>query len=252
MIASGSSATGVSTLSPIASSTPPRILKYQLPFVVARCQGAIAPSAIDFDRSGITSAGSTSIRLPRPVQAGQAPWGLLNEKLRGSISPKAVMSSGQASASENTRSSVGSASPSDGISATRSMPPPNASDCSTDSASRPASDRRASASSAAGRITRSTTMSIVWRLVFASGISSSRESTRPSTRARTKPALRASSSAWTCSPLRSLITGASTMARLPAGSVRMRSAICCTVCREIGLPHLGQCGRPTRANSSRR
>ena len=31
-------------------------------------------------------SGSISMRVPRPVQVGQAPWGALNEKRRGSSS----------------------------------------------------------------------------------------------------------------------------------------------------------------------
>ncbi len=45
-----------------------------------------APSLIDSDGSGTTSSGSISICEPRPVQAGQAPCGELNEKMRGSSS----------------------------------------------------------------------------------------------------------------------------------------------------------------------
>ena len=55
--------------------------------VLSRWKGTIAPSAIVSVRLGITSSGSSSICTPRPVQVGQAPWGLLKEKLRGSISP---------------------------------------------------------------------------------------------------------------------------------------------------------------------
>jgi hypothetical protein len=36
--------------------------------------------------SGTTSSGSTSIRVPRPVQSGHAPYGELNENDRGSSS----------------------------------------------------------------------------------------------------------------------------------------------------------------------
>ena len=51
-------------------------------------QGASAPSESDLDGSGTTSSGSTSYLVPRPVQAGQAPYGELNEKLRGDGSSK--------------------------------------------------------------------------------------------------------------------------------------------------------------------
>ena len=42
--------------------------------------------ATDRVLSGTTRSGSISRRVPSPVQAGQAPWGELNEKLRGSSS----------------------------------------------------------------------------------------------------------------------------------------------------------------------
>ena len=48
-----------------------------------------------FERSGITSSGSISRRVPRPVQAGHAPWGELNEKVRGSSSSIVKPSNGQ-------------------------------------------------------------------------------------------------------------------------------------------------------------
>ena len=43
---------------------------------------------------GMTSSGSISILTPRPVQSGQAPCGLLKQKLRGAISPKEMPSKG--------------------------------------------------------------------------------------------------------------------------------------------------------------
>ena len=46
-------------------------------------QGAIAPSAIDASTSGMTSSGSTSNVVPSPSHDSHAPYGLLNEKLRG-------------------------------------------------------------------------------------------------------------------------------------------------------------------------
>ena len=41
--------------------------------------------------------------------------------------------------------------------------------------------------------------------------------------------------------------GASTWNRRPPRSSRMRSTICWGVCRSIGAPQVGQCGRPARA-----
>ena len=195
----------------------------------------------------MTSAGSTSIVIPSPVQSGQAPCGLLNEKLRGSISPSANMSRGQASCSEKMRSSSSSSA------RIRTIPSPSCSACSMLSASRPANDCRSSSSAPdAGSAIRSTTTSIEWRLFFSSAISSSSERTSPSIRARTNPRERASSSTCWCSPLRSRITGASTSSRDLGGSASTLSTICCTVCWAIGSPQSGQCGRPARANSSRR
>ena len=48
-----------------------------------RVQPESAPSLMLNDGSGTTASGSTSMRMPRPVHAGHAPWGLLKEKLRG-------------------------------------------------------------------------------------------------------------------------------------------------------------------------
>ncbi len=57
--------------------------------------GWMAPSSSDFWSSGTTSSGSTSIRLPRPEQSGQAPNGELKENERGSSSSNDTSSYGQ-------------------------------------------------------------------------------------------------------------------------------------------------------------
>ena len=46
-------------------------------------QGAMAPSRRDSSGLGMTSSASKYMRVPRPVQSGQAPWGLLKENSRG-------------------------------------------------------------------------------------------------------------------------------------------------------------------------
>ena len=46
----------------------------------------MTPSAMLSSGSPSTSSSSTDMLVPRPVQAGQAPKGALNEKVRGSIS----------------------------------------------------------------------------------------------------------------------------------------------------------------------
>ena len=60
-----------------------------------RAHGTSAPVARLFERSGMTRSGSISRRVPRPVQAGHAPCGELNEKLRGSSSSIVNPSYGQ-------------------------------------------------------------------------------------------------------------------------------------------------------------
>ena len=57
--------------------------------------GTRAPPATLLARSGITRSGSMTSWVPIPVQVGQAPWGELNEKLRGSSSSIVVPSYGQ-------------------------------------------------------------------------------------------------------------------------------------------------------------
>lgn len=55
----------------------------------------IAPSLILNDVSGISNSGENSILKPRPLHTGQAPNGLLKEKLLGSISSRLTPQSGQ-------------------------------------------------------------------------------------------------------------------------------------------------------------
>ena len=54
--------------------------------------GTSAPALMLLVRSGITRSGSITSCVPRPVHVGQAPWGELNEKLRGSSSSIVVPS----------------------------------------------------------------------------------------------------------------------------------------------------------------
>ena len=73
-----------------------------------------------------------------------------------------------------------------------------------------------------------------------------------SMRARAKPSVRISSISFLYSPLRPRMIGAKTWMRVPSGSSKVRSTICSTVCLVSGLPVMGSCGTPTRANSRRR
>ena len=98
----------------------------------------MAPSAIVSLRFGTTRPGSSSICTPRPVQVGHAPCGLLNEKLRGSISPTeygACSVFGHAKCSLNV-SSGRAGSPSPACGAKTRIPSPRRSACSTESAMR--------------------------------------------------------------------------------------------------------------------
>ena len=52
-------------------------------FLWALRHGAIAPSLSEASGSGMTSSGSTSNVVPKPSHFSQAPYGELNEKLRG-------------------------------------------------------------------------------------------------------------------------------------------------------------------------
>ena len=58
---------------------------------------AMAPSFSERSGSGMMRSGSISSLLPRPWQSGQAPCGVLKEKVRGSISGRAdaVLGAGQ-------------------------------------------------------------------------------------------------------------------------------------------------------------
>ena len=80
--------------------TPSRSLLNQLSWSMSLDQGKIPPSLTV--RLGLsTSAGSTFNSKPIPVHFAQAPWGLLKENVRGSISGKEMLSTGQAKFSEN-------------------------------------------------------------------------------------------------------------------------------------------------------
>ena len=177
--------------------------------------GASAPLARDFRGSGTTRSGSSSSRVPRPPHAGQAPYGLLKENIRGETSGNEMPQRTHARRSENTQA----------------WPPSGTSTTTTPSASRSAvSSESASRAAPVSRMTRrSTTTSIVCFLFLSSSISSARSRTVPLTRTRPNPCRRSSNRSFRYSPLRPRTTGASTTTRVPDGSVRTRSTICWTV-----------------------
>ena len=99
------------------------------------------------------------------------------------------------------------------------------------------------------RITsRSTTTSIVClNFLSSSGTPSSSTYCLPSTLTRVKPSRVRSSKTSLYSPLRSRMIGALTVKRVPSSSFSTWSTIASRLCPAIGLPQIGQCGRPTRA-----
>ena len=179
------------------------------------------------------------MRVPRPWQAGQAPNGELNENERGSSSSVSIgCSLGQAIFSLKRSSRPGSFAGRSTKSNTTS-PPARLSAVSTESVSRRFED--------ALTASRSTTTSIVCFFCLSSFGGSSRAWVSPLTRAREKPWVWSWRKSSTYSPLRPRMTGASTWKRRPSSSDMILSTICCGVCRSMGAPQVGQCGRPARA-----
>ena len=201
----------------------------------------MAPSSIDFEASGTTSSGSTSMRVPRPWHSGQAPNGALNENERGSSSSTASgWSLGQASFSENRRVRCGSSS---GRSTKSAMTRPSArlSAVSTDSVSRCFIDAL-TCEPVDDDVDR--VLLLLRQLGRLVG-----EVVRLAVDERAAEALRLQ----LAEQLAVLALASADdrrehlEARASVGSARMRSTICCGVCRAIGSPHSGQCGRPARA-----
>jgi hypothetical protein len=142
--------------------------------------GEIAPSRSDLAGSGTISSGSTSIRVPRPVQSGQAPHGELNEKLLGSSSSKDRSSYRHARCSEYIRSRCGSVSGRSTKSRT-TTPPDRFSAVSTESVSRRLA---VSLTESRSMITSMSCFSYFFSVGSALVVASSRRMTVPSTRAR--------------------------------------------------------------------
>ena len=91
------SSTGVSIVKPYLS---PSALKYwaAMPFSspVLNPAAVSAPSRRLSRSSGKTASRVMTIRIPSPLQAGQAPKGLLKENIRGVSSSMEIPQSGQA------------------------------------------------------------------------------------------------------------------------------------------------------------
>ena len=199
-----SSSTGVDSENPCRRLRDRSMLSYQglsRPFAV---HGWMAPSARLSPLSGMTRLGSISRLEPRPVQAGQAPYGLLKLKVRGAISPRLIPQYTQAKCSENSDSSPSTTF-------TRTTPAPSLRAVSTESASRAALAPFSTCS-------LSTTTSTVCFLFLSSCSSSDKSWISPSTRTLTNPAFcRSLNVAW-CSPFRSRTRGARIIILLPSGT----------------------------------
>ena len=153
---------------------------------------------------------SNSVLNPSPVQQGHAPNGLLNEKLRGSISSMLIPQSGQEKLSENNIVSAP-------ITSTFTKPSASFRTVSMESV------RRLSMPSLTA--SRSTTISILCFLFLSSLISSDRSYILSSTITRTYPLFFACCSSLTCSPFRPRTTGASNWNFVPAGNSIISSTI---------------------------
>ena len=93
----------------------------------------MAPSLMDRSGSGTTSSGSTSSRVPSPSHVGQAPYGELNEKLRGASSSNESPQYVHASFCEKVCTSSW---PSCVTTATEAIPSASSKACSIESATR--------------------------------------------------------------------------------------------------------------------
>ena len=206
-----------------------------------RPQATTAPSRRVRRGSGTTRSGSTRVRAPMPSQAGQAPWGPLNENIRGSTGGSEIPQSMQA---KRSLIHIGSRLSLSLEVSTRMRPSPIFSASSTESVRRPFTPSFTAM--------RSTTTSRSCTFDQSSTISSPRSICSPSIRARTKPSRRRRSISSLSSPRRARAMGARMAARVPSPRPRMRSTICWTVWASMRLPQLGQWGVPTRAKRRRR
>ena len=163
---------------------------------------AMAPWLMLSRLFGMMRSISNSILYPSPKHSGQAPKGLLKEKLLGSISSMLIPQSGQAKLWLKV-----TGSPS--MTSTISSPSVSASTFSMESV------RRRSIPSFTTR--RSTTISILCLIFLSSLISSDSSYRLPSTLTRTYPLLLALSRTLTCSPFRPRTTGARSCILVPAG-----------------------------------
>ena len=209
--------------------------------------GPIAPSASVLAGSATTSSGSTSIRMPRPVQSGQAPHGELNENDRGSSSSKDSRRRGRPGARRHplpVRSVSGRSTKS-----STTMPPDSPSAVSTESVE-PAPGGLLDVEPV------DHDLDVVLLVLLQRGQGSGGGAVQPDHRA-VHPGPGIPLGLQFTQQLGVLTLAARTTARAPGTwcprqARSTRSTICCGLCLAIGPPQIGQCGLPTRAYSSRR
>src|SRR6266550_3367955 len=226
--------------------------------------GASAPSLSERAGFGTSRSGSISSREPMPPHSGHAPYGLLNENMRGETSGKEIPQSAHASFSENvvvagavrppwTEGGLLSTRPGSApavLPVVRNVPSvrevPSA-PATVSTVTMPSARRSAVSSESARReprfsrtISRSTTTSIVCLRFLSSSMSSPTSRIVPLTRTREYPWRCRSKKSFLYSPLRPRMTGASTSSRVPDGCASTRSTICWTVCAAITRSQLGQ------------
>ena len=158
------------------------------------------------------------------MQRWHAPWGELNENIRGSSSGIDVPQWRQAKRSEKVLTSSVSAS------SISTIPSARPTAVSIESASRLRRSERITS--------RSTTTAMSCLYFLSSSMSSSSRRSSPSTFTRVKPSPRSSSKSFPYSPLRPRTTGASTMKRVLSGSIITWSMICSADWAAIGRPQL--------------
>ena len=210
---------------------------------VPRDHGAMAPSASDSSGLGMMSSSSTSSWVPMPLQAAQAPKGLLNEKERGSISSMASgCSLGQARFSENARMPVG---------VVRVEVDEFGQHAALGQAER-RFDGVGQALADAFLDHQPVHHHLDGVLELLAQLGRIAELDELAVHPGAGIALRGQFLEEVDEfALAAADHGASTWKRVPSSSSSSWSTICCGVCLATGSPQTGQCGRPTRAHSRR-
>ena len=211
-----------------------------------------APSSIESVVVRQDEVGSISSREPRPVQSGQAPWGELKLKLRGAelLEGAAVLRAGVLLAEEPVgllrrcvRQVRRSGAPSD--------EPQRRLDRVGHAASRPAAGCLSSSALADDQAVDDDLDACACTSCRARSPRRGRGARRRPGRGRSRPAWRRLEELLVLA-LAVLDQRRQQHDPRPLGQLETWSTICSTVWRSISRPQIGQCRRPTRANSRRR